>query len=137
VTGVFFFRPRLNYGIPSLTGKKYIGQFCRWLMDAERLFRDFYYSLGLITLTIEYGVRKRGGSPSEVLERPWLLLRYVEQELGRHNAELVSRLFMDFVGSRGVDPRAAAEALSGPEGWGRFVVYLRSRAVDVNEKRRG
>jgi hypothetical protein len=96
-------------------------------MDAEKLFQTFYGSLAIpLRSVFEYKMRRRGVSPLEVLEKPWLLLRYVEQEMGRHTAELVNMLFVDFAKSRGVDPRAAAEALQGPEGWRRLVEYLRS-----------
>ena len=96
-------------------------------MDAEKLFQTFYDSLGIpLRSVFEYKMRKRGISPLEVLEKPWLLLHYVEQEMGRHTAELVNTLFVDFAKRRGVDPGAAAEALRGPEGWRRFVEYLRS-----------
>lgn len=99
-------------------------------MEAGELFQDFYYSLGFpLRGIIEYKMRKRGGSPSEVFERPWLLLHYVRLEMGQHNAELISMLFVDFAVRRGVDPRVAAEALRGPEGWRRFVEYLRNPAA--------
>jgi hypothetical protein len=99
-------------------------------MDAGELFRDFYYSLGNpLRLLIEYKMRNRGGSPSEVFEKPWLLLHYVRLELGQHNAELLRMLFVDFASRRGVDPEAAAEALHSPEEWRRFVEYLRSPAT--------
>jgi hypothetical protein len=96
-------------------------------MEAGKLFRDFYYSLGTpLRSVIEYKMRKRGVSPSEVFEKPWLLLRYVELEMGRHNAELLGTLFANFARRHGVDPKVAAEALSGPEEWRKFVEYLRS-----------
>jgi len=99
-------------------------------VEAGELFQDFYYSLGFpLRGIIEYKMRKRGGSPSEVFERPWLLLHYVRLEMGQHNAELISMLFVDFAVRRGVDPRVAAEALRGPEGWRRFVEYLRNPAA--------
>ena len=99
-------------------------------MEAGELFQDFYYSLGVpFTSVIEYKIRRRGGSPWEVFEKPWLLLRYVEVEMGQHTAELISMLFVDFAVRRGVDPRVAAEALRGPEGWRRFVEYLRNPAA--------
>jgi hypothetical protein len=94
-------------------------------MDAENLFQDFYYSLGLpLRSVIEHRIRRRGGSPSEVFEKPWLLLHVVEQELGRHTAELIAALFMDFARRHRVDPKVAAEALSGPEGWNKLLEYL-------------
>ncbi len=96
-------------------------------MEAEELFQAFYYSLeASLRSVIEYKIRRRGGSPWEVFEKPWLLLRYVELELGRHNAELVNKLFVDFARKYSIDPKVAAEALRGPEGWSRFVEYLRS-----------
>ena len=98
-------------------------------MDGNRLFQDFYNSLGVpLRSVIEYKIRKRGGSPSEVFEKPWLLLHYVEQEMGRHTAELMVMLFVDFAAKREVNlnPIAAAEALRSPEGWRKFVEYLRS-----------
>jgi hypothetical protein len=96
-------------------------------MEAERLFQDFYNSLAPpLRSVIEYKIRRRGGSPSEVFEKPWLLLHYVGLELGQHNAELVGMLFVDFAAKRGVNPIVAAEALRSPEGWRRFVEYLRS-----------
>lgn len=95
-------------------------------MEAEELFRAFYYSLGLpLRSVIEYKIRRRGGSPSEVFEKPWLLLHYVGLELGQHNAELVNMLFVDFVRKYRIDSKVAAEALRGPEGWRRFAEYVR------------
>jgi hypothetical protein len=55
-----------------------------------------------------------------------LLVGKIELELGRHVAELVGTSFVEFAARRGVDPKAAAEALRGPEEWRRFVEYLRS-----------
>ena len=95
-------------------------------MEAEELFRAFYYSLGLpLRSVIEYKIRRRGGSPSEVFEKPWLLLHYVGLELGQHNAELVGMLFVDFVRRHRVDPKVATEALRNPEGWRKFAEYVR------------
>jgi hypothetical protein len=97
----------------------------RHLVDAVELFRAFYYSLGVpLRSVVEYKIRKRGGSLSEVFERPWLLLHYIELELGRHNAELVNALFVDFVRRYNIDSRVAAEALRSPEGWRRFAEYV-------------
>jgi hypothetical protein len=97
----------------------------RRLVDALELFRAFYYSLGVpLRSVIEYKIRKRGGSPSEVFERPWLLLHYIELELGRHNAELVNTLFVDLVRKYNIDSRVAAEALRSPEGWRLFAEYV-------------
>jgi hypothetical protein len=94
-------------------------------VDALELFRAFYYSLGVpLRSVIEYKIRKRGGSLSEVFERPWLLLHYIEFELGRHNAELINALFVDFVKKYNIDSRVAAEALRNPEGWRRFAEYV-------------
>ena len=94
-------------------------------VDALELFRAFYYSLGVpLRSVIEYKIRKRGGSLSEVFERPWLLFHYIELELGRHNAELVNALFVDFVRKYNIDSRVAAEALRSPEGWRRFAEYV-------------
>jgi hypothetical protein len=94
-------------------------------VDALELFRAFYYSLGVpLRSVIEYKIRKRGGSLSEVFERPWLLLHYIELELGRHNAELVNALFVDFVRKYNIDSGVAAEALRNPEGWRRFAEYV-------------
>jgi hypothetical protein len=94
-------------------------------VDALELFRAFYYSLGVpLRSVIEYKIRKRGGSLSEVFERPWLLLHYIELELGRHNAELVNTLFVDFARKYKIDSRVAAEALRSPEGWRRFAEYV-------------
>jgi hypothetical protein len=99
-------------------------------MDAGELFREFYFSLELpLRSVIEYKLRKRGVSPSEVFEKPWLLLHYVELELGRHTAELLGMLFAEFARAHRVDPKVAAEALRGPEGWRRFVEYLRGPAA--------
>jgi hypothetical protein len=96
-------------------------------VDAETLFQTFYYSLGIpLRSVIEYKIRRRDGSPREVLEKPWLLLRYVEQEMGHHTAELVNILFVDFAKRWGVDPGVAAEALQGPEGWHKFMEHLKS-----------
>jgi hypothetical protein len=102
-------------------------KWCRWrLVEAEELFRAFYYSLGLpLRSVIEYKIRRRGGSPSEVFEKPWLLLHYVGLELGQHNAELVGMLFVDFARRHRVDPKVAAEALRNPEGWRKFAEYVR------------
>jgi hypothetical protein len=95
-------------------------------VEAEELFRAFYYFLGLpLRSVIEYKIRRRGGSPSEVFEKPWLLLHYVGLELGRHNAELVGMLFVDFARRHRVDPKVAAEALRSPEGWRKFAEYVR------------
>jgi hypothetical protein len=96
-------------------------------MEAERLFQDFYNSLAPpLRSVIEYKIRKRGGSPSEVFEKPWLLLHVVEQEMGKHTAELVDMLFVDFAAKHGVNPIVAAKALHGPEEWRRFAEYLRN-----------
>jgi hypothetical protein len=95
------------------------------VVDALEVFRAFYHSLGVpLRSVIEYKIRKRGGSLSEVFERPWLLLHYIELELGRHNAELVNALFVDFVRKYNIDSRVAAEALRNPEGWRRFAEYV-------------
>jgi hypothetical protein len=46
-------------------------------------------------------------------------------------------LFVDFARRHGADPEVAAEALSGPEGWSRFVEYLGSLRAADNIKRGG
>jgi hypothetical protein len=96
-------------------------------MEAERLFQDFYNSLAPpLRSVIEYKIRRRGGSPLEVFEKPWLLLHIVKQEMGQHTAELLSALFTDFAAKRGVSPIVAAKALDSPEEWRKFVEYLRN-----------
>lgn len=80
----------------------------------EELFREFYYSLeASLRLLIEYKMAERGASLSEFFEKPWLFFRFVELELGRHMAELVRKLFLEFAKRRGFE--AAAKALSNPE----------------------
>jgi hypothetical protein len=96
-------------------------------VDARELFQAFYYSLVPWRTVIEYRMRRRGVSPWEVFEKPWLLLHYVELELDRHSAELMGMLFADFAERRGLNPKAAAEALRSPEGWRKFEEYLTAR----------
>jgi hypothetical protein len=94
-------------------------------VDALELFREFYYSLGMpLRSVIEYQIRRRGGSPSEIFERPWLLFHYVALAMGQHNAELIAMLFADFVRRYRVDSKVAVGALRSPEGWRRFVEHV-------------
>lgn len=94
-------------------------------MDAYQLLREFYMSLGMpLRAVVEFKIRMRGGNPGEVFEKPWLFLRYVEAAMGRHNAELISMLFVEFAMRHRVDASVAAEALCSEEGWRRFVQRL-------------
>ncbi|MEM1662780.1 MAG: hypothetical protein QW085_01535 [Pyrobaculum sp.] len=94
-------------------------------MDAAELFRNFYFSLGIpLRAIIEFKIRRRGAALDDIFERPWLLFHYVEQDLGRHNAELLITLFVEYVKKYGVSPNIAAAALKSPEGWKKFVEYL-------------
>ncbi|MCX8137922.1 hypothetical protein [Pyrobaculum aerophilum] len=94
-------------------------------MDAYQLFREFYTSLGMpLRALIEFKVRRAGRNPGEVFQKPWLFLRYVEEALGRHNAELISTLFVEFVRRRRIYAQSAAEALWSEEGWRRFLQEL-------------
>ena len=122
----------LNCGAAGV--RQNVLNFCqKQIVEAEELFRDFYFSLGVpLRSVFEYKMRRRGGSLSEVFEKPWLLLHYVGLEMGQHNAELLGMLFAEFAARRGVNPEVAAEALRGPEGWRRFVEYLRALVV-INE----
>ncbi|WP_053240576.1 hypothetical protein [Pyrobaculum islandicum] len=96
-------------------------------MDAVELFREFYLSLGMsLRALIEYKMRKRGATVSDLFERPYLLYFYVAQDLGPHNAELIINLFVEFARRRKIDTKIAGEALRSPEGWRRFVQYLES-----------
>ncbi|ACB40205.1 hypothetical protein [Pyrobaculum neutrophilum] len=94
-------------------------------MDAVELFREFYLSLGMpLRAIIEYRMRRRGATVSDLFERPYLLYFYVSQDLGPHNAELIVNLFVDFARRRRIDSKVAGEALRSPDGWRRFVQYL-------------
>jgi len=107
----------------------YIVRFLRvtvWgFADAYQMFRDFYYSLGMpLRIVIEYRLKRRGVSLSDVFSKPWLLTKYVAEEMGSHNAELIAALFVEYVRKLGVDTTVAWEALRGEEGWARFVGYV-------------
>jgi len=94
-------------------------------VDAYQVFRDFYYSLGMpLRVVIEYRLRRRGVSLSDVFSKPWLLTKYVAEEMGGHNAELIAALFVEYVRKLGVDTAVAWEALRGEEGWARFVSHV-------------
>lgn len=94
-------------------------------MNPVELFREFYLSLGVsLRSIIEYKMRRRGATASDLFERPYLLYLYAVQDMGPHNAELIANLFAEFARRQGIDPKIAKEALRGPENWRRFVQYL-------------
>jgi len=94
-------------------------------VDAYQVFRDFYYSLGMpLRVVIEHRLRRRGVSLSDVFSKPWLLTKYIAEEVGSHNAELVAALFVEYMRKLGVNSGVAWEALRGEEGWARFVGYV-------------
>lgn len=99
-------------------------------VDAYLLFREFYRQLGTpLRAVVEFKVRKMGKRPSDFLERPWLFLRYMEEALGSHNAELLASLFADFARKNGVPPNVATEALRSEEGWKKLAQLLRNNGV--------
>lgn len=103
----------------------YLNWVLRGVVDALELFREFYRSLGTpLRAVIEFKLRKRGTSPAEVLDKPWLLTFYIAQEMGHHNAELFVSLFVEFARRWGVDSSLASEALRSMEGWRKFVQHL-------------